>query len=204
MFTMVGAVALSLLAGDGVSSAQQAFTATTAPALVVKLSVVAAPGVSATVALRNGEMGRWTMTDGSQYGLTPVIADGVSQLYIFQITPGKTPSAERLQQMARRTLFQDKPAAYPEADPLFEVTLLGTSPIPARATQPPGPDAPCTRGCVTCDGVTACACAVQMDCGSCCCQEHCTCFNEVSNTRGCAAPLPGTASSRTPAQTVVR
>jgi hypothetical protein len=139
MFTMMGAVALILLAGDGASSAQQAFTATTAPALVVKLSVVAAPGVLAKVALRNGEMGRWTMTDGSQYGLTPVISDGVSQLYIFKITPGKTPEAERMQQLAKLSLALDKSVAYPEADPHFEVTLLGTSPVLAKPPQPPVP-----------------------------------------------------------------
>ena len=139
MFAMMGALALSLLAGDGVSSAQQALTATTAPALVVKLSVVAAPGVLAKVALRNGEMGRWTMTDGSQYGLTPVIADGVSQLYIFEITPGKTPGAERMQQLAKLPLALDKSVAYPEADPLFEVTLQGTSPVLAKPAQTPTP-----------------------------------------------------------------
>jgi len=139
MFTIVGAVALSLLAGDGVSSAQQAFTATTAPALVVKLSVVAAPGVLAKVALRNGEMGRWTMTDGSQYGLTPIIAGGVSQLYIFKITPGKTPEAERIQLLAKLPLALDTSVAYPEIHPLFEVTLLGTAPVPAKPPQTPTP-----------------------------------------------------------------
>jgi hypothetical protein len=35
---------------------------------------------------------------------------------------------------------------------------------------PPGP---CSRCCVTCDGVTACACAVSMGCGSCCCNPCC-------------------------------
>ena len=137
VFTMMGAVALILLATDGVSSAQQAFTSTTASALVVKLSVVAAPGVPAKVALGNGEMGRWTMTDGSQYGLTPVIADGVSHLCIFQITPGKTPDAERIQLLAKLPLALDTSVAYPEADPLFEVTLLGTSPVPAKTPQTP-------------------------------------------------------------------
>jgi predicted transporter len=138
-FTMAVAVAISLLASQGASSAQQAFTATTAPALVVKLSVVAAPGVLAKVALRNGEMGRWTMTDGSQYGLTPIIAGGVSQLYIFKITPGKTPEAERIQLLAKLPLALDTSVAYPEIHPLFEVTLLGTAPVPAKPPQTPTP-----------------------------------------------------------------
>jgi hypothetical protein len=32
---------------------------------------------------------------------------------------------------------------------------------------------PCSRCCVTCDGITACACAVSMSCGSCCCNPCC-------------------------------
>lgn len=32
---------------------------------------------------------------------------------------------------------------------------------------------PCSRCCVTCGGVTACGCAVSMDCGSCCCDPCC-------------------------------
>ena len=204
MFTMAVAVAISLLASQGASSAQQAFTATTAPALVVKLSVVAAPGVLAKVALRNGEMGRWTMTDGAQYGLTPVIADGVSQFYIFKITPGKTPEAERMQQLAKLPLALDKSVAYPEADPLFEVALVGTSPVPAQTAVAPTPDGPCTRCCVTCDGVTACACAVQMDCGTCCCEEHCACFDEARHTGGCVAALPGRGASKAATPTVLR
>jgi hypothetical protein len=118
--------------GVGLSQAQQAFTSTTAPPLVVRLSVVAAPGVPATVALRNGEMGRWTRGDGAQYGLTPVVADGSSQLLVFSITPGKTPETERIQLLGKLALTPDKPAAYPAIDPLFEVTLLGTTPVPAK------------------------------------------------------------------------
>jgi hypothetical protein len=125
-------VSFALLVGWGALAAQQASTSTTAPPLVVRLSVVTAPGVPAMVALRNGEMGRWTTGDGAQYGLTPVVAEGSSQLLVFGITPGKTPETERIQLLGRLALAPDKPAAYPAIDPLFEVTLLGTTPVPAK------------------------------------------------------------------------
>ena len=132
-----GTVACLLVAGQSVSWAQEAYTTTSAPALVVRLSVVAAPGVPAKVVLRNGQMGRWTMADGSVYGLTPLVDDRGSQLFIFQITPGTTPGTERIQQLSKLPLALDTSASYPESTPLFEVTLLGTSPIPAKAPMTP-------------------------------------------------------------------
>ena len=126
---------LALSWGAGSALAQQAYTSTTAPPLVVRLTVVAAPGVSATVALRNGEMGRWTRDDGSQYGLTPVVTNGSAQLLVFSITPGETEGTERMEQLATLKLVTGKPAAYPAVDPVFRVTLLGTSPVPAKTPE---------------------------------------------------------------------
>lgn len=126
------AALLILTWGAGMSQAQQAFTSTTAPASVVKLSVLAAPGTSATIALRNGEMGRWTKADGSQCGLTPVVADGVAMVYVFQITPGGSPETERITQIAKRKLVLGEPVDVPKADALFTVTFLGTDPIPSK------------------------------------------------------------------------
>jgi len=34
---------------------------------------------------------------------------------------------------------------------------------------------PCATCCVTCDGLTMCACEVTMICGHCCCPDTCTC-----------------------------
>ena len=126
------AAVLILAWGVGLSQAQQAFTSTTAPPLIVRLSVVAAPDVPATVALRNGEMGRWTRGDGSQYGLTPVVADGAATVYLFEITPGDSPEAERIKQIAKRKLVLGEPVDVPKADVLFTVTFLGTDPIPSK------------------------------------------------------------------------
>jgi hypothetical protein len=114
---MTAAAVLILTLGVGLSQAQQAFTSTTAPPLTVRLSVVAAPGVPATVALRNGEMGRWTRGDGVQYGLTPVVADGVATLYVFQITPGESPGTERIKQIGKRKLVQGESVSVPKSGP---------------------------------------------------------------------------------------
>jgi hypothetical protein len=190
------AAVLILTSGVGLSQAQQAFTSTTAPPLIVRLSVVAAPGVPATVALRNGEMGRWTRGDGEQYGLTPVLAEGSAQLLVFSITPGKTPGTERLRQLATLALATGGAAAYPAQDAIFSVTLLGTAPVPSKTPESAGPEAPCTACCVTCGDWTVCACAVQMECGSCCCKEHCSCFGDTIVEPGCAAPLAGSTHPR--------
>lgn len=195
------AAILILTSGLGLSQAQQAFTSTTAPPLIVWLTVVAAPGVPATVALRNGEMGRWTRGDGAQYGLTPVVADGVATLYVFQITPGETPGTERLQQLATLALAAGRAATYPAQDALFSVTLLGTAPVTSKTPESAGPDAPCTTCCVSCGDWTVCACAVQMDCGSCCCKEHCTCLSDAPSAGGCAALVATATSGLSPTQT---
>ena len=129
---MTAAAVLILTLGVGLSQAQQAFTSTTAPPLTVRLSVVVAPGVPATVALRNGEMGRWTRGDGVQYGLTSVVADGVATLYVFQITPGESPGTERIKQIGKRKLVQGESVSVPKADPLFTITLLETGPVPSK------------------------------------------------------------------------
>jgi len=191
-------VALCSLAGWGVWASQQASTTANVPAALVRLKVIITPGVPATLAVHNGEMARLTMPDGSQYGLTPVVTKGDARLYLFRITPGATPSSERLEQLARLPMSVDVASGYPTEDPLFEVTLLGIEFIaagPTPAASPAEPDAPCVRCCVTCDGVTACACAVQMDCGSCCCKDQCTCPGEAAAAAGCAIPSRGESPS---------
>lgn len=189
---LVSAVALAacLSGAWGALAGQEAATTAAVPAVVVRLRVVVEPGIPATLALRNGDMGRLTLPDGSQFGLTPVVAAGGSLLHVFQIAEGRTPGAETLKQLARLPLLPDAPARYPVDAPLFEVTLLSTRPSVTEPRSGAGPmvQSGCTRCCVSCGGVTACACAVQMECGSCCCQDHCTCFDTVGAGGGCAAP----------------
>jgi hypothetical protein len=80
-------------------------------------------------------MGRWTRGDGTQYGLTPVVTNGSAQLLVFSITPGTTEGTERIEQLATLKLAKGKPAAYPAVDPVFQVTLLGTSPVPEKTPE---------------------------------------------------------------------
>jgi hypothetical protein len=198
---LLAAAALIVIAGAGVSSAQQAFASTSAPPLFVRLSVTAAPGVPATVTLRNGQLGRWTRADGTQYGLTPVVANGTAQIAILELTPGTAPGSERVKALATITLKLGKAVSYPEANPLFEVTLLGTSPIPAASTMGSDSNGPCTTCCVTCGEWTVCACAVQMECGSCCCKNYCLCFGEEAGAQACSATPAGSAAREKTAAT---
>lgn len=188
---IAAAVSVACLALNGaVWATQQASTSTSAPPVLVRLKLVVTPGVPATVAVRNGEMARLTTPDGAQYGLTPVVADVTPRLIVFRITQVGSPGSERLEQVARLDLLTGTSVSYPAADPVFEVTLLEVRPSAASAKSsatPADPDGPCVRCCVTCDGVTACACAVQMDCGSCCCQDSCTCFGDGTSASGCTA-----------------
>ena len=48
--------------------------------------------------------------------------------------PGKPPL------LAKLPLTLEEAVSYPETSPLFEVTLLGTSPVPAKAPQAPTPE----------------------------------------------------------------
>ena len=185
------AVAVACLTLNGaVWATQQASTSTSAPPLLVHLKLVVTPGVPAALAVRNGEMARLKTPDGAQYGLTPVLADATPRLIVFRITQAGSPGSERLEQLARLDLSTETFVSYPAADPVFKVALLAVRPSAAGAKSsatPAGPDGPCVRCCVTCDGVTACACAVQMDCGSCCCPDYCRCFGDGTSASGCTA-----------------
>jgi hypothetical protein len=60
---------------------------------------------------------------------------------------------------------------------------VASSPIPIAVQwtdtlAPPTPrqgGEPCTRCCVTCQGVTLCGCRIVLDCGRCCCTDTCNC-----------------------------
>ncbi|MFO7693728.1 MAG: hypothetical protein R6V57_11640 [Vicinamibacterales bacterium] len=169
-FRLVSAVGLAVcLSGAwGALAGQEASTSAAVPPVVVRLRVVVEPGIPATLALRNGDMGRLTLPDGSRFGLTPVVAAAGSFLHVFAIGEGRTPGAETLKQVAKLPLLPDAPVRHPVDEPLFEVTLLSTGPSVPEPHSGAGPmvQSSCTRCCVTCGGVTACACAVLMECGS--------------------------------------
>ena len=148
-----------------------------------------ANAVPLTLRVVNGEMARLSTSAGLTYGLTPrLTAEGVI-LHLFEISSVGT-GGERMRAVDRLQVGPGARAHFGPHPLLLEAQFAGREAIPAReagspleqctpervgapeqAAGPSGPDSACTRCCVTCDGIRACACAVSMSCGSCCCSD---------------------------------
>lgn len=140
-------------------------------------------------------------------GLTPRLTKAGVELHLLQVVQGMR-GGERIRQVAMvplrlgqrsrfATTFVDleaellDPLALPPLPAEWSIANQGDS---AAALGAPGGlagdprSAPCTRCCVTCGGVTLCACEVWMACGWCCCaSDGCgTC----TGVRSVAEPHP--------------
>lgn len=148
---------------------------------------VRADGVSMRLKIINGEMARISTARGT-VGLTPRIAGEGVELHLFEIlNSGGT--GERMRETARLPLVVGIVERVTSMPFDVEAEVLDTSALPplplgwssqlsgtcAPAAPTTGaeinPLAPCSRCCVTCDGVTACACEVWQPCGHCCCDS---------------------------------
>jgi hypothetical protein len=118
------------------------------------------------------------------FGFTPYIVDqktGAVAVKAFSIIPitreGKTigESISEIGRIEPSTVGSDSVAAFHYGDSQFTFQIKQVQPG-AALNYVLEPDNPSTlefimavsRCCVTCDGVTTCACAVSADCGSCC------------------------------------
>lgn len=116
-----------------------------------------------------GSMIRVTTPQGEIYGLTPIIEDGAVRqvrFHIFSIIqgPGGNEAMKELQPKTPGVRF-----------PGFTVLQATVVPRPVQSpkTSPRANTCVEARCCVTCNGWTACACAVAMGCDSCCCNPCC-------------------------------
>lgn len=128
----------------------------------------------ATVKTLNGGMARITLPDGALVGITPLVRQGRAEVHLFEILEGGAEGAERLRQVERMEVALGVAATFPQFVRTIEVNVLELRPPAAQVDGRPcsdGTDAPCSRCCVTCDGITACACEVWMSCGYCCCDS---------------------------------
>lgn len=150
----------------------------------VTLRLTLADGLEATVRVLNGGMARISREHGASLGITPVI--GVPhRVVLFDV--GLSPDGEprSLRQGASVEVEPGKPAALAWNGGPLEVTWLDVAPVDAgkfrRARAAVAPeevrrsDGPCSQCCVTCSGVSVCACLVQTPCGNGCCPEACDC-----------------------------
>jgi len=107
--------------------------------------------------------------------LVPAADGGSLALDVFEIAVDPATGAETRQWLGRAVLqhrvWADVPASPIPLALQWTDTLTGPS---AMSLQPAGP---CTRCCVTCEGITICGCRIILDCGWCCCPDTCNCDN---------------------------
>jgi hypothetical protein len=193
---LLGALLVSCLPVLGVAdevAAQVRATTTAISADRVVLQVVVSNGVTAELTVQNGEMARIRFIGGPFVGLSPVLRQGGARLYVFRIDKGSPEVNERIEQLGTLELDKEAASRFDGGPFPFDVRFIRSYvPVVPQTPQPPGPNGPCTQCCVRCDGIEACACAVKMECGSCCCPEHCGCLDSPTTstsgtTGGCSA-----------------
>ena len=151
---------------------------------------VAVRGATLRLGISNGAMARLAIGNAQTYGLRPVVASDGLTLTITELFVDPVTGSERAREITRIALKVGQAAYVEETTPPLEVELIGVSFPSARESQ--DPNNPCTRCCVTCDGITTCACWVEADCGRCCCPFACDCPWGLGTG---ACPTDGTVAS---------
>lgn len=184
---VVGLLVAPLLAASA-ARAQQAETVRISDEVV--FLQVRANGVPMRLKIVNGEMGRIS-SPVATVGLTPRLTSGGAEIHVFEILSGPGGS-EKIREVEQSHVDVMASARFDKSPVDLEVQLLDRLALPALpagwSTERTGarvsavekpidgkPQAvlgPCVRSCVTCDGVTACACEVWMSCGYGCCNSE--------------------------------
>jgi hypothetical protein len=127
--------------------------------------------------------------DGVTVGLVPSVdGDGLA-LDAFQIATDPVTGAESRRWLGRVAL---RPHVWADVSVSpIPIALQWTDSLPRPAASSPQTSGPCTRCCVTCEGLTLCGCRIILDCGWCCCSDTCNC-DIITSSR----PAPTTARTR--------
>lgn len=136
---------------DGVPVSLQLWQADT-----VVAHVRLATGVDGTVAVEGGESLRLTPSLESS-----VLAVGVRRTGAVPLTARDSPE---------RLLRFKGSQRVPIPGSAFAIEWLAGEAVGSGAAKPTA----CSRCCITCTGVTVCACSVNMSCGGCACDRGCT------------------------------
>jgi len=133
------------------------------PALVLRVNV--GEHSPALLKVRSGEQALLGLADGTRLALSPVLNDGVVELVVRDAA---------LSVESEGQVFMIRLAGSVIIDAVHAVSVewLG---LDGSAPKETLDDEPCKTCCVTCEGVTLCACEVLMSCGHCCCAAACTC-----------------------------
>ena len=130
-----------------------------------------------------------TREDGLRVGLVPSAdGDGLA-LDAFQIATDPVTGAESRRWLGRVALRQHVWADVPGSP--IPIALQWTDSLPRPTAASPQTSGPCTRCCVTCEGLPLCGCRIILDCGWCCCSDTCNC-DIITGSR----PPATTASTR--------
>ncbi len=152
---------------------QEAFTVSAKPVAapeVVELGIEL-PDQIARVTVIIGQMARYKKGD-LYLGLTPVRRDSGLAVQVFvikNIDVGDGKVHETLKWIETVDLIDDR--AFPKSGP--PIHLLGTMALEPEEKSLLSSKAKPSRCCVTCGEDTACGCAVEMSCGSCCVDPCC-------------------------------
>ena len=189
------ALAGFMLAGPVATSAQvKAFTVPISSDRIV-LRVTTAEGTPAQLTVLNGGLARVARAGGPVVGLTTVLRDGWLELVVSVITKDAATGNEAIAQVARLRLELNLTVHIDQGDASFDVSWLAT--LPAAVTSPTPSIDDCTSCCVTCGSDTYCGCAVQTECGSCCCRHTCPCDSHEAPGSGTGARCSAAKATRT-------
>jgi hypothetical protein len=165
--------------------------------VVLRLTIGTEP---ARIGVQNGAMARVAVKNGPTLGLVPVIRGSAVDLILVEIRVDPLTANEGVRQLATRRLEKGTFQRYPEGGTVIDAELVEINPPNAESN---GPAGPCTTCCVTCGSVSACACWVIMDCGRCCCDTACKCWESSGSPQsqtlasgGCNAGVGKTNSKR--------
>lgn len=126
--------------------------------------------------IEDGTLGRITV-DGRTYGIVPLTNNSIDAIEVIvnEIRTIET-GDESLSEIERIVCGPTQKSAAAKVP--FQVRVLALA-FAEPSAEPPAqrsgiePNLPCENCCVTCQGMTSCACAVQTPCGSCCCGRCC-------------------------------
>jgi hypothetical protein len=132
----------------------------------VRLQLWYADTVVAQVRLATGVDGTLTVEGGESLRLTPSLQFGVLEVGVRRIGTVPLTARDSLDGLLR---FKGSERVAIPGSALAVEWLAGEA-VGSGAAKPTA----CSRCCITCTGVTVCACSVNMSCGGCACDRGCT------------------------------
>ncbi len=164
---------------------------------IVVLELVIGQAAPARVVSLNGGLIRLAIRTGPTLALIPALRNNAVAVTVMEIVTNPRTGSETVRQLAKANVALGASVRCDDVRFLLEIGLVEIKqPVSSVMVQLANP---CTICCVTCGDLTACACAVEMECGKCCCPAGgcgCECEGRPSSegvshsaANGCAAKM---------------